>query len=181
MKPELEVAGYAFRAATADDLPTIQRIIKEAQINPMGLAWERFLILELPASTLPDALPAATPAERIVGIGQIKPHDDGSRELASIAVIPAHQGKGLGAAIVQALIARYEGDNPTEPLYLMCRPPLQTFYQRFGFVRSETAELPRYFKRIVRIVGVVMFIPKLFGNTFDGPAIMQRAVGGRTQ
>ena len=177
MKPEIEVAGYAFRAATAEDLPTIEQIIKAAQINPLGLAWERFLILELPASDLPSA----TPAERIVGIGQIKPHDDGSHELASIAVIPAHQGKGLGAAIVKALIDRYERDNPTEPLYLMCRPPLQTFYQRFGFVRSKTADLPRYFKRIVRIVGVVMFIPKLFGSTFDGPAIMQRAVGGQAQ
>ena len=35
----------------------------------------------------------------IVGIGQVKTHGDGSRELASIAVIPARQSQGIGGRL----------------------------------------------------------------------------------
>ena len=88
----------------------------------------------------------------IVGVGQVKPHRDGSRELASIAVIPARQGLGIGSAIIETLLAR----EPGVVLYLTCRAQLEHYYDRFGFHFLVPAEYPRYFKRMVPLVNTVM-------------------------
>ncbi|HET7467054.1 MAG TPA: GNAT family N-acetyltransferase, partial [Candidatus Dormibacteraeota bacterium] len=84
------------RAAADRDQATIRRIVRAAGINPTSLQWQRFIVAE----------------ERgeIVGVGQVKPHRDGTRELASIAVVPERQGRGLGSEIINALIAREHGE-----------------------------------------------------------------------
>ena len=56
--------------------------------------------------------------DRVIGCGQIKPHGDGTRELASIAVVPEHQRQGIGTEIIARLI---EG----QPLPLYPHLPLQ--------------------------------------------------------
>ncbi len=125
------------RPATQSDQPMIERIIHKAGINPMALDWHRFII--------------ADDADGIVGIGQIKPHDDGSRELASIAVIPQRQGQGIARQIIQALLAQ---DAQRGALYLTCREQLEPFYTRFGFHTIERAEMPPYFKRMIRLANI---------------------------
>ena len=75
----------------------------------------------------------------------MKPHKDGSRELASIAVIPTRQSQGIGAQLIRALLARETGT-----LYLVCERRLASYYERFGFQRSEHDELPPYFRRMAR-------------------------------
>jgi N-acetylglutamate synthase-like GNAT family acetyltransferase len=121
------------------DQRVINRLIWSAGLNPMSLHWPGFLIAE-------EA--GRDGAARIVGIGQVKQHGDGSRELASIAVIPERQGRGIAGQIIQALLAREPG-----PLYLTCRPELETFYARFGFLSvSSLSAMPPYFRRIFRLV-----------------------------
>lgn len=69
------------RPAVEADQPVIRAIIRAAFINRTGLDWRRFLLAE--------------DQGRIVGVGQVKPHADGSRELASLAVysrIPGTKG-----------------------------------------------------------------------------------------
>jgi N-acetylglutamate synthase-like GNAT family acetyltransferase len=121
------------RPAQPQDQKTITRIIRAAEINPLSLDWRRFVIAEEDS--------------RVIGIGQIKPHSDGSRELASIAVIPERRGQGIGSAIIQHLLALEHGT-----LYLTCRDQLEAYYARFGFRRVERGEMPAYFRRIVPIV-----------------------------
>src|ERR1700674_5026711 len=125
------------RTATEADQPTIRRLIKEANINPMSLDWPNFVVAEEDGA--------------IVGVGQVKAHGDGSRELASIAVVPARQGQGIGRAIIETLVAR-------EPsvLYLTCRRELEAFYRRFGFRTLARAEYPPYFGRMIPLVNLVM-------------------------
>jgi len=115
------------RSATRADQPAITAVVRAARINPTGLDWKRFIV--------------AVDADTIVALGQVKPHRDGSRELASIATIPARQREGLSRQIIEALLARERGD-----LYLMCRAPLVAFYERFGFHRALPAELPPFFR-----------------------------------
>jgi len=129
------------RPATHADQVTIRRLIKEAGINRMSLQWPNFVV--------------ADDAGAIVGIGQVKTHGDGSRELASIAVIPARQSQGIGGAIIKTLLDREEG-----VVHLTCRRQLQGYYERFGFRRLAPAEFPRYFRRMIPIINVVA---RLFG------------------
>ena len=102
----------------------------------MGLQWERFIL--------------AIDAEgEMIGCGQIKFHNDGSRELASIAVIEAWRERGVASEIIRRLMEDESGR-----LFLTCRARLGTFYQRFGFRLATSSELPPYFRRLNRLVGL---------------------------
>ena len=103
----------------------------------------------------------------IVGVGQVKAHDDGSRELASIAVVPARQRQGIGRVIIETLLAR----EPGVVLYLTCRRELEDYYKRFGFQLLVPSEYPPYFRRIVPLVNAAMKLLR-FGTQI---VVMRRA------
>ena len=97
----------------------------------MGLDWRRFLVVE-------------DERGKVIACGQIKPHAGGVRELASIVVSPAWQGKGLARMVIERLMAQ-----AGPPLYLTCRDSLENLYRRFGFqVVSDPGEMPPYFRRV---------------------------------
>ncbi len=143
---------YNLRRATAGDDPAIRQIISAVNNNPLALDWQRFVI--------------ATDAQgRLVGCGQVKPHKDGSLELASIAVQPEWRGRGIARAIIEHLLQENRGR-----LYLTCRSELGPLYRKFGFEPVQLAEMPPYFKRIRRIVTV---FNKLFRRA-DRLQVMRR-------
>ena len=125
---------FALRPATSADFPAIRGLIRLVQINPIDLDWQRFVI-------------AVTPEGEMIGSGQVKPHGDGSRELASIAVTPPWRKQGVARAIIEYLTANEPGT-----LYLTCRANLGPFYTRFGFKAIEQQEMPPYFRRISRLM-----------------------------
>jgi N-acetylglutamate synthase-like GNAT family acetyltransferase len=125
------------RFAQETDFPTIKALIYASRINPSGLDWRRFTVAE-------------TPAGQFIGCGQLKPHSDGTLELASLAVVPSQRGKGVARVIIQKLVA----DAP-RPLYLTCRSQLGPFYEKFGFRGISGDALPKYFRRISKLAGLV--------------------------
>ena len=145
------LTSVRIRPAVAADQPAITRIVRAARLIPVGLAWPRFLV--------------ADEGGRIVGVGQVKPHGDGSRELASIAVVPGSQGQGVGGQIIQALLAREAG-----PLHLMCEGRNETYYARFGFRRLAVSDMPPYFQRIVWFMTIMLRVRSIFVR--DGLAVI---------
>lgn len=125
--------SLSLRKARAEDAETIRRIIRAARINPLSLHWQHFIL-------------AITESGRVVGTGQIKAHYDGTRELASIAVIPEYQHQGVARAIIERLLE----ENPP-PLYLTCRASLGDFYRQFGFTPLALSQLDGYFARLFRL------------------------------
>jgi len=115
----------------------IKDLIHLVGINPMGLDWERFVV-------------AVNDRDEMIGCGQLKPHGQDVLELASIAVYPEHQGKGVARAIIEYLLK----DSP-RPLYLMCESSNGPLYEKFGFRAISNAEMPRYFQRISKLAGLV--------------------------
>jgi len=130
-------APFTIRPADANDDEAIHDMIHAVGINPTGLDWRRFIV-------------AVSPEKEIIACGQVKPHRDGSRELASIAVAPEWRGHGAARAIIERLIAEHPG-----PLYLTCRARLGSFYERFGFRPAHSQELPAYFRRLHLLARVV--------------------------
>ena len=131
--------SFTLRPATAEDARAINTLVRKAGINPTGLKWPRFVV--------------ADSADGVVACGQIKPHADGSQELASIAVTLSWQGKGLARSIIEHLLARHSGE-----LHLMCRAPLGPFYEKFGFRTLSEEEMPPYFHRIKRLTKLAEFV-----------------------
>ena len=131
------MAEYVVRRATRNDLPAVRALIHTVHINPTGLDWSRFLV-------------AAGPEGNLIGCGQIKPHADGSRELASIAVQEQVRGQGVARAVIEALFDLV----PERPLYLMCRTRLRSFYVKWGFHAIGQEEMPPYFRRISCVEGI---------------------------
>lgn len=129
------------RPATEHDQAAITAIIRAARINPSGLDWRRFLVVD--------------DAGRIIGTGQIKPHDDGTYELSSLAVVPDRQRGGLASAIVYALLARSHGR-----LYLTCEQHMWPFYARFGFRSAAPAEMTPYLWRTTHLLNIFLFVSR---------------------
>lgn len=126
--------GIRLRPATDRDAGRIRSLILRVRINPTQLDWRRFVV-------------AVDPADHLIGCGQVKPHGDGSRELASIAIRPAWRRRHVASAIV----AELQWLHPP-PLWLTCRTRLSGFYERFGFhIVHQPEAMPRYFQKIVRL------------------------------
>ncbi len=139
--------------ATEQDFPAVRHLIHLAKINPTGLDWHRFLV-------------AKTNDGRIIGCGQVKPHRDGSLELASIATLPEFRRQGIASMIIHHLIDKNPGT-----LYLTCRSGLGGFYELFEFKVVPTEEMPPYFKRISRLASVIMKV----GMAGETLLVMKRA------
>jgi N-acetylglutamate synthase-like GNAT family acetyltransferase len=126
-------SDFYLRPASQSDASTIRQIISMVRINPTALDWKRFIL-------------AVDPSGMVIGCGQIKPHSDGSSELASIAVLPGWRGRGIARKIIEYLLDHHQGR-----LYLTCRSSLGAMYQKFGFqvippavpARSTTQEFRR--------------------------------------
>lgn len=126
---------YALRAATPEDMAAIKRMVRAARLNPMGIDWPRFTV-------------AVAASGKVLGCVQVKPHRDGSQELASLVVRPPWRGQGIGAALV-----RHAQQSAGPPLWLMCRAALMPFYRQFGFVQVQDAgRMAPYYRRVFRLV-----------------------------
>lgn len=130
------------RAAEAADQAPITRLVRGARLNPIHLAWPNFIVAE-----------EATPTQRtLVGAGQLRPHPDGSRELASLVVLPAYQNRGLGNRLIHALFTQAEF-----PLYLYCNGIMVPYYERFGFHVVGGDDLPPSLARHYRVSQAIIW------------------------
>jgi N-acetylglutamate synthase-like GNAT family acetyltransferase len=152
MEHTMPAPNFTLRPATATDASKIRAIISAVKINPTSLSWQRFIL-------------ATDPEGKVIGCGQVKPHADGSRELASIAVLQAWRGKGIARMIIEYLLAQNPGR-----IYLTCRSRLGPFYQKFGFRAIQEAEMPPYFRRISRMIAVFQKLSR----RGDGLLVMRR-------
>jgi N-acetylglutamate synthase-like GNAT family acetyltransferase len=130
------MADFTLRPARETDSASIRDLIHLVGINPTGLDWKRFVV-------------AVNPNDEMIACGQLKPHGAGILELASIAVHPDYQGRGIARAVIEHLLK----DSP-RPLYLMCRSRLGGLYEKFGFRALAREEMPPYFQRISKLAGL---------------------------
>lgn len=133
------MADVTLRSATADDAADIKALVRLVRINPTGLDWKRFLV-------------ASSADGEVAACAQVKPHGDGTLELASLAVHPAWRGRGLARRLVEQLLSQ-----SPRPLYLTCRSSLGVFYEKFGFRTLTPGETPPYFRRLQRLADAFLF------------------------
>jgi len=146
---------FRLRKAQAADQKVIRKIVRRARINPFGIYWSNFLVAEVDG--------------HIAGIGQIKIHGDGSRELASIAVRPEFQRQGIATAIIESLLTWEEG-----VLYLTCMRKMEGFYRPYGFRRATGTDLSPAMARLDLLNQWFSRIGSLFTSKPMGGIVMRR-------
>jgi N-acetylglutamate synthase-like GNAT family acetyltransferase len=130
------------RPARRVDKTKIRSLVLGARLNPTGLDWRRFVV-------------GVDSFDEVVACAQIKPHRDGSQELATLVVSPDCRGQGIARLILQHLIQHNDGD-----LYLMCRASLGVFYRKFGFNGISEPEMPLYFQRVSKLASLAEILRK---------------------
>jgi N-acetylglutamate synthase-like GNAT family acetyltransferase len=130
----MQEIDFHIRPARKSDQTIIRQLIRRARLNPMGISWPAFDIVE-------------GPGDMVLGCGQVKRHRDGSMELASLYIAPEFRGQGIAAALIQRLQSKARSN-----LWLTCRSDLIPFYARFAFTEvADPGEMPTYFRRVWRL------------------------------
>lgn len=78
----------------------------------------------------------ALEGERLVGAARALSDGLDVAYLADIAVLPSHQGSGLGKRMVEDLLQRLQGHRK---IILYAAPGKEPFYKKFGFQKMLTA------------------------------------------
>ena len=78
----------------------------------------------------------AREAGRLVGVGRALADGVDCSYICDVAVMPSHQGTGLGKQIVADLVRLSEGH---KKIILYAVPGKEPFYRKFGFKRMLTA------------------------------------------
>ena len=121
--------SHIIRQAERKDLPAIEQLVHSNQLNPNRLNWKRFIV-------------ATDEKDTLIGCGQIKPHFDGSYELASLVVEQNRRSLGLIKDFLIALLER----SPSNSVWAIIDKnhiPLR----RYGVRQvKERSQMPLYFK-----------------------------------
>lgn len=135
------------RPAAQTEQDTIKRMVRAAKLNPFNVHWQNFRVAE------DDG--------RIIGVGQLRPHTDGSRELASLVVLNEYRQHGIGSQLMAALMT-----DQLPPIYLFCEQELEDYYVRFGYRLVDNPKtLPPSLARLFRAGSFIKRIDSLFGKT----------------
>jgi ribosomal protein S18 acetylase RimI-like enzyme len=73
---------------------------------------------------------------RLVGVGRVLADGADCAYICDVALLPSHQGRGLGKEIVARLLERSSGH---KKIILYSVPGKEAFYRKLGFKRMNTA------------------------------------------
>lgn len=124
-----------------EELPSPERFVELRDAAGMSSRT-----LDAAEAGLPDSLFGATVDEEtgeMVGMGRVVGDGATVFHLCDMAVHPNHQGRGLGSAIMDALMA-YVGETAPPSAYVNLLADVDGFYERWGFERTAPATTGMY-------------------------------------
>lgn len=124
--------AYSIRPAAESEVNAARKILFQQAMNPFSISTTTLLV----AAEEDDDQEV-----QLLGFGQIRPLDDEYSELASLYVIPQRRKRGIGNAIVQALLDRHHASGPHSPrVCLLTLKPTIPFYEPLGFREASEVE-----------------------------------------
>jgi len=137
--PTLVDAGFAirFRSATSDDVSLAKRALIKEAMNPLSISKEKLLV----AYDMEDE------TDEMLGFGQIRPLkiNDLNKlyELASLFVFRPKRSSGVGSALVNELLKRFDEDRQNNGnICLLTLKATIPFYLAFGFTVVIREDIP---------------------------------------
>ena len=132
----------SIRRATEWDQSAIRALVRGERLNPHGLSWPNFLV--------------AANEDGIIGAVQMRRNADGSRELGSLVVSREVRGRGIGAQLIDALLA-----SEHEPVWMITSAAFAKAYARWGFQPIDAPSAPVKVRRNYRmgsLAGIVSIL-----------------------
>ena len=114
-----------------------------------AVGWGEIINLEAARSALPNSLygVVATAGEKTVGMGRIIGDGAIFFYIQDIAVLPQHQGRGVGTMIMEALMAYLEQHAPAKAfIRLFAATGKEAFYEHYHFA------IPNYATGMYRVL-----------------------------
>jgi N-acetylglutamate synthase-like GNAT family acetyltransferase len=121
-------ATFRIRRAREADEYAITALVRSERLNPIDLDWRRFVL--------------AIDEKGIAGAVQLRLHDDDSRELGSLVVRHDARGRGVGARLIDALLAPV-----TTRVCMITGARFAHHYLRWGFRRIDPGAAPSAVRR----------------------------------
>src|SRR5262249_31619233 len=112
------------------DWPELSALYRAAPLGDKAPAALRVVFANSPFCCL------ARDSGRLVAVGRALADGRDVAYFADIAVLPSHQGRGLGAAVVSRLLERCKGHRK---IILYAAPGREGLYHKLGFRRMRTA------------------------------------------
>lgn len=151
----LSTFGLVVRPATEADASAIRTAVKSERLNPTGLDWRRFLVVEQ--------------AGTLAACAQMRFHADGARELGSLLVRPAWRGRGIAARLIAAHLDREAG-----PVYMITGRAHAPHYAKSGFEPVPLRTAPWSVGRNFVIGSLAGIISMLTGRRRKPMVILRR-------
>lgn len=139
-------SAYAIRPAQTDEIEpllTIHRAAMEDYITRTWGPWDDAFQRDYFINHWPDVRLAIEVSGELAGFLDL----DESPErihIENIEIAPAHQGRGIGTAILSAVQQRAAGRNQPVTLQVLKVNPARRLYDRLGF--RQTGETPTHFQ-----------------------------------
>ena len=153
--PLAGVADWTLRRARPEDEPQIRALVRAEKLNPTGINWPAFHVVIFEGA--------------VIGAAQIRLHRDRSREFGSLVVAPAFRGRGIGRALIHAVLSQER-----ERLHVITTPRGAESYERLGFRRVPGRTVPWAVWRNLRIGQFVGVLNCLRGRRPLGLCVMER-------
>ena len=116
-------------------VPTVPEYRELRQLSGLSAKTEEAASAGLPNSRYAVVIEHEGEA---IGMGRVIGDGGTAFQLTDIAVLPAHQGKGLGKRIVGALVAWLEANAPKSAyVSLIADGPAKALYAQYGFRPTE--------------------------------------------
>ena len=117
--------------------------IRPKQLQGFFVGWKAPLTPEVHYELLRGStyFITALDGDRVVGFITALSDGVNSSFIPLLEVLPEYQGRGIGSELMRRMLAKLDGVTNVD---LMCDPGMQSFYERFGMLRSVGMVLRKY-------------------------------------
>ncbi|MFE4637239.1 GNAT family N-acetyltransferase [Streptomyces sp. NPDC056773] len=132
-------AGWTLRAAAATDVETIaelRAVVMRADLERLGRYDEHYVRQRLRDSFSTRYTSIIEVDGELAGCVTVRPAE-GRQWLEHFYLAPHHQGRGLGSAVLRALLERTDAQGATVALNVLQGSAARGLYERHGFVLED--------------------------------------------
>lgn len=147
------IRGWSLRPATVEDVEPIaelRALVMRPDLERLGRYDEHRVRQRLRDGYVPEQTEIVLVDGAFSGCVALRPHESDGWWLESFYLAPELQGRGIGTAVLAALLARTDAEGATVRLQVLRGSPARSLYERHGFALEHEDPVDVYMVRAPR-------------------------------